>query len=231
MYIAICDDNTAHREELIGMLRPVLGKEAVSYQVREYARTRDLLYDVQDGVCVDAVFVDVALEEAWDCLLMLRQARFDGFLILMSDCGERAVDGYSIEADGYLPKPFERQRVGQLLSRLCTRTRKACLTVNSHSRIVRVPHHEILYIESCNAKCVVHRTDNTSCTLYAHLDDLEKALGDPRFLRCHQSYLVNMDHVVSADKCFIMTNGDVVSIRQRECRRIRERFRAYACMR
>ncbi len=227
MRIAICDANAAERGELIAMLRTALSKEAVSYQICEYTRARDLLYDVQDGACVDAAFVDLAMAEAWESLLALREWRFDGFLILMSDCGERVVDGYSIEAQGYLMKPFRMCCVQELLSRLCSRLHTACLTIDSRSRIVRVPYHEILYIESRNAKCLIHRIDGEQYTLYAHLDDLERELCDERFLRCHQSYLVNMDHIVAADKQFEMANGDVVSIRQRELRRLRDRYRAY----
>lgn len=227
MRIAICDEHAAEREELIGMLKTALSKESVSYQIREYARARELLYDVEDGEGTDVVFADMATRDAWESVLLLRGLHFDGFLVLMSDCGERVVDGYAVEADGYLTKPFHLSCVQALLARLCARTRKACLTVHSHSRIVRIPYHEILYIESCNAKCVIHRLDNRQYTLYAHLDDLENAMDDPRFLRCHQSYLVNMDHVASADKQFVMINGDTVSIRQRELHRLREQYRVY----
>lgn len=229
MRIGICDGNASERKDLIDILRAALARESVSCQVREYSCARELVYDVEDGECVDAVFADLATKDAWESVLALRKLRYDGFLILMSDCGERVVEGYAIEADGYLTKPFKASHVCELLARLCARTRKACLTVQSSSRIVRVPYHEIVYIESRNARCVIHRTDATSYTVYAHLDDLEAALEDGRFLRCHQSYLVNMDHIVSADKAFVMTSGEVVSIRQRECRRIREEYLAYVC--
>ena len=63
--------------------------------------------------------------------------------------------------------------------------------------------------------------------MYRRLNDLEAELRDERFLRCHQSYLVNLDHVVKVDTAFGLDSGDTVGIRQRELRVMRERFLAY----
>ena len=59
------------------------------------------------------------------------------------------------------------------------------------------------------------------------LNDLEEKLSDKRFLRCHQSYLVNMDHVQSAGNNFIMDSGDVVRIRQKGVKEIKEMYEKY----
>lgn len=229
MYIAVCDVNAVHRCELIESIRTALSKESFSFQIREYSRVRDLLYDVEDGDRVDAVFIDMAVTGGWEGVVTLRKCGYEGFLVLMSDRRERILDGYAVEADGYLQKPFERRCVDELISRLSVRSRKACLTVRCQSRLVRVPYHEILYIESSNARCIIHRLGHTDHILYAQLDELERELGDRRFLRCHQSYLVNMDHVVAVDREFVMSNGDEVAIRQRELRRLREQYRQYVC--
>jgi DNA-binding LytR/AlgR family response regulator len=50
----------------------------------------------------------------------------------------------------------------------------------------------------------------------ARLDDIETRLPSPPFLRCHRSYLVNLDYARSAEKnirAFIMKNGDRADIR------------------
>lgn len=63
--------------------------------------------------------------------------------------------------------------------------------------------------------------------MYIHLDELEARLTDRRFLRCHQSYLVNMDHVRRVDSHFVVEGGASVSIRQRDLKVIRDRYLAY----
>ena len=55
---------------------------------------------------------------------------------------------------------------------------------------------------------------------------LEKSL-DGRFLRCHQSYIVNMDEVSEVSHFFTMVSGAIVPIRQRELAKIREKYENY----
>ena len=47
------------------------------------------------------------------------------------------------------------------------------------------------------------------------LGNLEKKIEDPRFLRCHQSFLVNMDHITDVEEEFLLRNGERVPIRVR----------------
>ena len=41
----------------------------------------------------------------------------------------------------------------------------------------------------------MHCRDGQSYVIYKRLTNIEHELNDARFLRCHQSYLVNMNHV------------------------------------
>ena len=53
---------------------------------------------------------------------------------------------------------------------------------------------------------------------------IEEELSNDMFLRCHQSYLVNMNYVESVDKEFILQNGSAVCIRQKSLKEMRSRF-------
>lgn len=59
------------------------------------------------------------------------------------------------------------------------------------------------------------------------LAEVQAELTQPRFLRCNQSFIVNMDYVTCADRDFTMDNGDRIPIKVRERRQIRERYLAY----
>lgn len=63
--------------------------------------------------------------------------------------------------------------------------------------------------------------------IYAKLDDVERELDGHGFLRCHQSYIVNMEQVRVVEKDFILTSGARVPIRQREAKAIREAYFEY----
>ena len=63
--------------------------------------------------------------------------------------------------------------------------------------------------------------------VYKRLSEIEHELQDGRFLRCHQSYLVNMDFIQLTDKQFVLTTGDTVLIRQRDLKAIRQCYLDY----
>ena len=83
-------------------------------------------------------------------------------------------------------------------------------------------YSEIEYIESSNSKCILHRTDGNKYTIYKKLNDIEEEINHRAFLRCHQSYLVNMNKIKSVENDFTMKSGDVVPIRTRNLNEIKK---------
>ena len=60
-----------------------------------------------------------------------------------------------------------------------------------------------------------------------NLNEIEAELNDARFLRCHQSYLVNMNYVSEANDSFVLQNGDTVLIRAKSKRMILQKVLEY----
>jgi len=63
--------------------------------------------------------------------------------------------------------------------------------------------------------------------VYKKLNEIESELNDARFLRCHQSYLVNMNYVSEANDSFVLQNGDTVLIRAKSKRMILQKVLEY----
>ena len=94
--------------------------------------------------------------------------------------------------------------------------------------MTRIAYRDILYIESSNSKCLIHTVSGGVHTAYKTLNTIEKELNAPCFLRCHQSFLVNMDHVRQIGKEFLLSNGETIPIRQRGVKPVRQAYMAYA---
>ena len=84
-----------------------------------------------------------------------------------------------------------------------------------YSRSSRYPYFNTFVLE-------VDRIDKTVTAI-----GYEEELDDERFLRCHQSYLVNMDHISQVDKQFILMTGEAVLIRQRDLKAMRQTYLDY----
>ena len=216
MRIAVCEDNELHREIITHMLNRCAMEHSISLEVTPYELGMNLLYDVEEGVLYDAVFLDIYLKDTMGNKLAhgLRAAGFEGKLVFFTASPDFAIERLKTVMgrimDGYDPESYQVCRRGT---------------------VIRIPHHDIVYVESCNSKCLIHTVHGAVYTVYKTLNTVEKELGCQSFLRCHQSFLVNMDHVEQVEKQFVMSNGDAVPIRQRGIKPIRLAYMEYAASR
>lgn len=70
------------------------------------------------------------------------------------------------------------------------------INLSSFGKITKIPLDTILYIES-NRRKVTIQTDSAQYICYEKLNTLEQLLGEEGFMRCHQSYLVQTNKILS----------------------------------
>ena len=69
--------------------------------------------------------------------------------------------------------------------------------------------------------------DGSEIIAQEKLGDLENRISERRFLRCHQSYLVNMDYISDAEEGFVLKDGTDIPIRVRGRKEILESYHKY----
>lgn len=224
MRIAVCDDSRIDRELFVAVLHHYFVNKPISNEIIQYENGMDLLHDVEDDMWFDIIFLDIYMNDLLgiDVAHKLRSLGYRGHIIFLTATADFAVDSYEVEALGYLLKPQSFEKLSQVMDRATREMTTNTYQVKKHSKIIRVPYHEILYVESMNSKCIMHCCDGQSYVIYKRLTNIEHELNDERFLRCHQSYLVNMDYIQQVDSQFTLVTGDVVAIRQRDLKAIRQ---------
>jgi DNA-binding LytR/AlgR family response regulator len=230
MRIAICDDSQIDREIIMDLLHTYMTERSVPNTVTEYENGMNLIYDIEEGYYYDIVFLDILMDQilGMDIARKLRSAGYTGNIVFLTSTAAYAVDSYEVEASGYLLKPHDYGKLCTLLNRIIDRTKIGQYQVSVRNTIYSIPLGEIVYVESRNNVCILHCSNGREYTIYKKLSEIETQLGDSRFLRCHQSYLVNMSYIAKADKQFELTTGDVVLIRQRNQKEIRSIYQAFA---
>ncbi len=226
MKIAVCDDNSIYRDLAVDQIREHLSRRYINYEIFKFDSGIDLLYDVEEGNVPDIVFLDIYMDRLLgiDAARKLREKAYKGDIIFLSATADYAVDSYDVSARGYLLKPYSYEKLCLVLDRAIGDIDDKIYTILRRSDIIRIPYSDILYVDSCNTKCFLHCIDQTKYVLYKRLDEIENELNDNRFLRSHKSYLVNMDHIREAGKSFVLTNGDIALIRQRQLKEIKKAY-------
>lgn len=226
MNIAVCDDSRLDRELITELIHHYFKDRHMDYDVARFCNGRNFLYDIEEGAEYDVLMLDIYIGSILgiDIASRARKLGYNGDIIFLSASPEFAVYGYDVDASGYLLKPIDYKKFVPIMDRIIEESAVKKYTLRYRNGIVRIPYDEIVYVESSNTKCIIHRADNTDYVVYKRLDSIQEELDDERFLRCHQSYLVNMSYIAQADRQFTLSNGSVVFIRQRSLKEMKQAY-------
>ena len=229
MRIAVCEDNEIHRDILAHFLNRYSSERSIPFELVPYEYGMNFLYDMEEGAYFDVAFLDIYMEDAMgnEIAHKLRAMGYQGEIIFLTASPDFAIESYDVDAGGYLLKPLDYGKLKKVMDRITRNIDPSTYHIRQRTTVTKVVYHEILYIESSNSKCILHTESGEVYTVYKTLNTIEKELGDRRFLRCHQSFLVNMDHIKQIGKQFLLSNGDYVPIRQRGVKPVRQAYIDY----
>ena len=162
-----------------------------------------------------------------DTARKLRDLGVKAPIVFLTASPDFALESYEVEASGYLLKPAEEKQTTAILNRLLKSELRRRISVKC-IRQYRYPFvDEILYLESDRHTVTLHMLDGSVLETAEKLGNLEKKIEDPRFLRCHQSFLVNMDHITDVEEEFLLRNGERVPIRVRGRKDVLDAYNHY----
>lgn len=230
--IAVCDDFSDDRLEIIKYVSEYLEEYNTAYKIAQFESCEEIVSEYRElNGSFDFLFLDVYTGKmnGFEAAHFVRQFDKNVPIVFATSSIEDAVNGYEVNAAGYLIKPVDRNKLRDILCRVNT-TGTAdhegiLLKVKTGYRNFKLD--EIYYLESNRNTVNIYTIDNQCFTMYAKLNDLEEQFDDPRFLRCHQSYLVNMNYILEADNSFKMKNGERVPIRVKGHKEIVEKYCFY----
>lgn len=91
----------------------------------------------------------------------------------------------------------------------------------------RIAYSDILYVMSDKRKVIIYQPNGKTDSLYCKLDEMERQLDD-RFIRCHQSYLINVQYIRGIDTDgFLMVDDIFVPISRKNFWTAKRRYIGY----
>ena len=225
---ALCDDEESARAALREMIAEIPGyRRAADVRISEYRRGEDLLADLTEGYeRFDLIFLDIYMDglTGVETARRLRAAKDQSPIVFLTTSPNFGVEAFEVDAAGYLLKPVEKEKLTALLGKVLAPVYqpRVMLLCGRDRRYFNLS--DILYAESFSHVVELHLRSGEAASCSETLSELEKVLSDPRFLRCHQSYLVNLEHVKDVREDFLMDSGAHIPI---PVRRRREMADAY----
>lgn len=236
MKIAFCDDNPIEMMILKNYFekatRSNLG--SVSIEVRFFASADEVLRAISKSDRYDLFVLDILMPgmNGIELAKEIRQLDERCRIVFLTSTPEYALASYQVHADDYLLKPVQFEDLTQLLKRCAAsldKESKDGLLVRDHGSLRRVRFHEIRYAESLKHTILLHLTNATVLSYYGSIKELNLKLeNDPRFMQCHKSFIVNLDHIDCIEqRDFRFEDGQLVPISKEKIRCVKEKFAEY----
>lgn len=221
---------TKDRDVLHAALDSLLASYSEETLITEYASGEALLADIKNNTLQPTLlFLDIFMDgiSGLETAHQLRTFGCQMPIVFLTSSPDFAVESYDVEAAGYLLKPLRLDKLQKLVERLLGPAERKQVLLHCGRTTECVYLDAITYVESSAYMLKVHLADKHTLEMREKLDTLESKLSDRRFLRCHQSYLVNMDYIVDDKNDFLLTDGTRVPIRVRSRKQNVDSYRRY----
>jgi len=193
---AICDDSAQDAAFVREMLESWAREKQIGLQAEVFPSAESFLFRYEEDKAFDLLLLDIEMGRM-DGVTMARRVREENKtvqIVFITGYSDYIAEGYEVAALHYLMKPVSRKKLFAVLERALEQQKRneRCLNLELPGELVRLPLHEIRYLE-------VHRNEVTlhagrAYTVRRTLSDFEREL-DGRFCRVGRALILNLDCV------------------------------------
>lgn len=205
--IAICNKDKEKGGKLLRNVADVLKRNGFSGEITLHVANEKITELLKQNMYAFDIFIlDAADDSCMELAKMLRRRNCIASIIFCVKKETKIMDILPFRPSGVLAENYSEV----FLEKVVKHSYKEQLCYHPHFPIknkdvmLRISYDDILYFESRQKVCIIH-TKNQEIQFYAKMSDVEKMVPQEEFLRCHQSFLINMKQVIRLDKtnrCF-----------------------------
>ena len=225
MNIAVYDDNKSACEEVKKIITG-----SFDFSIICCYKERDLLSVIENpNYELNLLIIDIELENGKNGIKvasMIKNKLPNLPVIFLTAYGDIYHEKifFNFQPYGLVTKPIQKNILLYLIKKLHNELNKNQSTIKfiSNYQEYTIPVNQINYIQSIRRICEII-THRKNYIVYSKISDFEEKLNN-QFLRCHQSYIINLSYIKSIKKnAFITVNNESIPISnkyQKDCEKI-----------
>ena len=233
--ICICDDDKLFAEQLKEKICSVINAElsGLEFNITTYTNGTIMTGDIEDSTIVpDIIFMDIELTDGNGIEFCKRILTVNPAcqVIFVSGFDKYYLDVYKVDHVYFIHKPVDNDDIYRALSRAIKHSkeeRTKHFTFTSNSKVTVIQLNKIIYFEKYRRKIFLHTTDDMLYEFYGVLDDVMDELDDEHFVRCHNSYIVNLSKVTALTKEHFVMGNNLIPISRNYSRETKDKFMEY----
>lgn len=230
IYIAICDDNEKSVEVLNNKVTKYLKNSSEIADITVYTQSRMLQYDIQEGKHFDLILSDIEMPhiDGMNLAAYIKRYLPDVLIIFITSHLKYAIDAFELSIFRYIPKNSINTRLPHALKDAISMIKMQAdqyYTIQTPTRIEKVPYQKILYIQREGKNSVLTLTDNSITKVRKSLAQVFKELKSEDFIYVDRGDIVNLVHIMGIkDSIVELKNGVRLPASHAKVDQIKERL-------
>ena len=226
--VAICDDIV--NEALL--LNDYICELVPHAVITKYSSGEDFLTAMEsDAFNYDLIFLKVDLkdEDGIRLACTIREYNSKVTLVFIAECEDYYRQAFDLFVYQYLLCPLNKNKIREIFERLgkLDLSAEKIIYFKYRSQLFTIRQNEVAYISSSLHTVNFHLTNGESVHCRGKLCDFQEQLQDSNFLRCHQSFYVNMKEVIGTKTDCFMLKDTVVPISRTYLKDAQKAYRKY----
>jgi DNA-binding LytR/AlgR family response regulator len=222
-HIAVCDDCEIQTMGILSLLDKYRAENAdIELHYQSFNSGIELLKHLKAGNRFDLFLLDILMPELNGINLAkeIRKCDSDASLIFLTSTKEYALEAFGVSATQYIVKPVKESALFPVLHKVIKSFKKEheqFFMFSLSDKTVRLSFSSIICVEHSNRRLRVYLESKEilvgKCLRRPFGDVVAPLLRDKRFLRVHESFVINLTHAEEIRRSsFVMKNGITIPI-------------------
>lgn len=218
MNIAICEDDYLFAKKLAEKAEDFFKSKEIEVEIDIFTDGRLLVEKYREKRAYELIFMDIQLDNS-DGMNIAGEVRdFDKSVpvIFVTSIENRALDGYDVNAYGYIVKTRFEDKFQSVMQRLwdnyfC----ETMVILKTKTETTIVPARKILWAESDDRNTIVNTDDGNKYCLTESIRQFSERLPEKVFIESHKSVFVNIEHIEKINSNSLTIKGNILPVSRR----------------
>jgi DNA-binding LytR/AlgR family response regulator len=199
MKAVICEDERYWSDVLKEFISRWAANKNIEVQCVDFSSSQELIQYLRVHMDIDVVLLDISLgSEDIGGMTAAKYIRKMGNrvpIVFVTVDSARAIDGYLVEAMGFLKKPVDEKRLSLFLDRVVKLKKpEQVFNIITESTVNNVHQRDIIFVE-VNNHTIIYHTAREKIRLRGTLNEVMQLLGCENFVQIHRSYVISKSKI------------------------------------
>ena len=194
MKISVCDDEKSFAEGLMTEITAFFTEKNIECEMQYFSEGEEFLKTIEEKNDFELIFMDINLisSDGINIVSKLRSMEISTPVIFVTSLENRAIDGYDVDAFGFVVKKSYKEKLPRVLTKLYDKLyNKKTMVIHEKDNTRIVNTEDILYIESDKRASTVNSVNGILCDIRP-IGQISAELSVDDFVEVFKSVYVNI---------------------------------------